>query len=36
MFADNREESENSRMFGAVKLSDVRGSAMTVLRRRDI
>lgn len=36
VLGDNREQSTDSRMSGPVKLADVKGSAMLVLRRRDI
>lgn len=36
ILGDNREESEDSRMFGPVSLDDVKGSVLTVLRRRDV
>lgn len=36
ILGDNREESTDSRMFGPVKLSAIKGSVMTVLRRRDV
>lgn len=36
IMGDNREESEDSRMFGPVSLDDVKGSILTVIRRRDV
>lgn len=36
ILGDNREKAEDSRMFGAVKLSDIKGVIVAVLRRRDI
>lgn len=36
ILGDNREKSTDSRMFGPVKASAVKGSVMTVLRRRDV
>lgn len=36
ILGDNREESTDSRMFGPVRLDDIKGSVLTVLRRRDV